>query len=131
MKEEVEMTRVYDFLKGVGQIGSIAILCDRLWPRGVSKAALEGVPWMKEWAPSRELREAFHAGTIPFGEFRDCYRIELGERRATIAGDLRALGLPDPQKTLRLLSASRDIEHSHLPVLKDYLAELLPPRPTP
>ena len=133
MIERIVTARVYDFLKKPRPGGSSAVLCDRLWPRGVAKAALEGVPWKKEWAPSRELREAFHAGKVPFGTFQSRYRGELEEVRTTILRDLEALRLPDPEApmVLELLSASSDLDHSHLPTLRDYVAELLSPRPTP
>ncbi len=130
--------RIYDALRTPRPENEVAVLCDRLWPRGVRKEDLDGVLWMKEWAPSAPLRQDFHAGRISPAIFRERYRDELEARKDDLLADLRRLGVTPakgipshPIKTLRLLTASREIDSSHVPVLRDYLEERLSPRPTP
>ncbi|MGC8528986.1 MAG: DUF488 domain-containing protein [Leptospirillia bacterium] len=138
MSPPVTTGRIYDAVKTPRPSGEVAILCDRLWPRGLRKEDLAGVLWMKEWAPTAPLRQDFHAGRISPALFRKRYRDELVARRESLISDLRTLrggpsggaGAPTG-KTLRLLTASREIELSHVPVLRDYLEELLMPLPTP
>ena len=125
--------RVYETREPSGPSDAVAVLCDRLWPRGLRKEDLSGVLWMKEWAPTGPLRQDFHAGRISPVLFRDRYRDELEARRETILRDLAPMGSTgtSPGKPLLLLTASWEIERSHLPLLRDYLEELLVPRPTP
>ena len=130
--------RIYESLKTARPEGEVAVLCDRLWPRGLRKEDLAGVLWMKEWAPTGPLRQDFHAGRISPATFRERYGAELLARKDELLSDLRRLGSSHPKgewsapmKVLRLLTASREIESSHVPVLRDYLEGLLGPRPTP
>mgnify|MGYP002623515184 FL=1 len=55
MKVSVQRVNEYQPIKS-----STVILVDRLWPRGVSKASLQNVEWIKDLAPSNELRHWFH-----------------------------------------------------------------------
>ena len=138
MAPPIATERIYEVLKTPRPDNEVAVLCDRLWPRGVRREDLEGVLWMKEWAPTGTLRQAFHSGQISTETFRKRYRDELVARRDELQADLQRLGISPtkgkpshPIKTLRLLTASREIEGSHVPVLRDYLEELLSPRPMP
>ncbi len=107
--------RIYDETP----LGALRILVDRLWPRGVRK---EGAPWnvwLKEAAPSRDLRNWYHANPEEQGEFRRRY---LGELRRPPASDaleeLRRLGEGRP---VALLTAARDLTRCQVPVLRDVL----------
>lgn len=138
MPPPIATERIYAFIKKTRPPGEAAVLCDRLWPRGLRKEDLAGVLWMREWAPTTSLRQDFHAGRISPAVFRERYRAELLARRESLLADLGQLGVGQAGgdgaptgKTLRLLTASREIELSHVPVLRDYLEELLIPRPTP
>jgi uncharacterized protein YeaO (DUF488 family) len=71
------------------------ILIDRLWPRGVSKADLAVTQWMKEIAPSTELRQWFGHDPERWGEFRRRYRDEV-HRNARLLAQLRSLARAGP-----------------------------------
>lgn len=98
------------------------ILVDRLWPRGVKKERLEGVPWAKELAPCGELRKWFHEEIdTRWPEFCEKYRRELDVSQA--AHEF-ALALKS-RKTVTLLYASKDPVHLHAVVLKQFLEDVL------
>jgi uncharacterized protein YeaO (DUF488 family) len=106
--------RVYDELsKDDGQ----CVLVDRLWPRGLSKSDLKGVIWLKEIAPSNELRKWYHAHLDENAEFRKRYKAELKNNPDAVA-ELRALV---KKGRVTLLYASKDVEHNHATVLADYI----------
>ncbi len=67
----MRIARIYD-----EPSGGTRILVDRLWPRGVSKAAANLDGWAKDLAPSNELRKAYHAG-MSWDAFEARYRMEL------------------------------------------------------
>ena len=98
------------------------ILVDRLWPRGVSKARADIDLWLKEIAPSTELRQWFHqdvaAEAEVFDEFRTRYEAELDTNPAV--SELRTVTQEHPQVTL--LVGLRDPALSHATILKTYLA---------
>jgi uncharacterized protein YeaO (DUF488 family) len=94
------------------------VLVDRLWPRGVSKAKAKIDLWAKEPAPSAKLRAWFHADPDKrFEEFSKKYAAELKGSAA----------LKDLKKELKgkarvtLVTAVKDIEHSHVPTLLKFL----------
>ena len=96
------------------------VLVDRLWPRGISKkdAALDA--WLKELAPSDELRRWSHANREAWNMFRKRYLRELARPEA--AQQLQELyGLARGRKRLTLLYAFKDEEHNNAVVLKDLL----------
>lgn len=112
----VRVRRVYD---EPGSEDGVRVLVDRLWPRGIRKDALDLDDWNKDVAPSAELREWFGHDPEKFTEFTSRYRDELaaGPGRAALEG-LRALSHRGP---LTLLTATKDVEHSHAAVLADLL----------
>src|SRR2546423_9507784 len=96
------------------------VLVDRLWPRGLSKdvAALDA--WLRELAPSDELRHWFHARPDAWLTFRKRYLKEL--KRAEASADLQHLyKLAHEGKRLTLLFASKNEERNNAVVLKDLL----------
>lgn len=96
------------------------VLVDRLWPRGVSKEAAHIDEWAKEVTPSTDLRKWYHADPqTRRAEFERKYRSELAadDAREGLAR-LREAAAAGP---LTLITATKDPEHSHVPVL---LAEL-------
>lgn len=97
------------------------VLVDRLWPRGVSKedAALDA--WVREVAPSDELRRWYDHDPDRTSEFEARYRSELDDgERAEALGELAELA---DSRTLTLLTATRDIARSHAVVLAERLRE--------
>jgi uncharacterized protein YeaO (DUF488 family) len=100
------------------------ILVERLWPRGMKKEALAADAWMKEVAPSTQLRTWFGHRTERWEEFRRRYRAELDANPAGWAPLLEA-GRRGP---VTLLYSARDTLHNGALVLRDYLAERLAER---
>ncbi|MFF8959827.1 DUF488 domain-containing protein [Streptomyces sp. NPDC014894] len=95
------------------------ILVDRLWPRGLSKERAGVDEWLKDVTPSGELRTAYHAGRLDFAAFRDRYRAELAEpERVAAVGRLLELARGS---AVTLVTAVKDPEHSHVPVLVEHL----------
>lgn len=94
------------------------VLVDRLWPRGVRKQAVH--TWLKELAPSDDLRRWFHARPQLWDSFRQRYLKELSRPQAAEA--LQELyHLAEKRSRLTLLFASRDAEHNNAVVLKQLL----------
>lgn len=93
------------------------VLVDRLWPRGISKEKADIDEWLKNVAPSDELRKWFHADESRWGEFRRLYMQELKEHRET----LRPLVERSEKETVTLLFSARDEKHNNAVVLCQYL----------
>jgi uncharacterized protein YeaO (DUF488 family) len=96
----------------------VRVLVDRLWPRGVSKSDAKIDRWMKELAPSTELRRWFGHDSSRWDEFRRRYRAELTDK-AEMLDKLRALARQGP---LTLVFGARDELHNQAVVLRDLLA---------
>lgn len=92
------------------------VLVDRIWPRGVRKADLADVLWLKDAAPSAELRKWFAHDPARWPEFRRRYFAELDANPAVAR--LRALAEAGP---LTLLYSARDEVHNQAAALRDYL----------
>ena len=110
----IRSKRVYD--EPAAEDGK-RILVDRLWPRGLAKEKLACDLWLKEIAPSPDLRRWF--GHVPerWEEFRRRYRAEL-DRRPELVAQL----LEQARKTpVTLLYAARDEVHNQAVVLRDFL----------
>lgn len=99
------------------------ILIDRLWPRGQSKEKLQLTAWVKDIAPSTELRKWFGHDPDKWQEFRTRYRAELDENPEAVA-ELQALLKEHPTATL--LFMAHDAEHCNATVLAEYLREHVP-----
>ena len=93
----------------------VRILVDRLWPRGLRKSSAAIDHWLKELAPSTELRKWFGHEPSRWGEFRRRYRRELSGK-ASVLAELSALGGRGP---VTLLFAARDEAHNEAVVLRD------------
>ncbi len=93
------------------------ILVDRLWPRGISKNDGHIDAWLKDIAPSVELRRWFGHDPQKWDEFRRHYQDEL-EKNSKAVEELREqIG----QSTATLLYGARDTEHNNAVVLMDFL----------
>jgi uncharacterized protein YeaO (DUF488 family) len=93
------------------------VLVDRLWPRGVSKQAAALDDWVRDIAPSDELRTWYGHDPERFDEFRRRYVAELGSHRDELS-DLRRRAR---EGTLTLVFAARDAERSNAAVLASVL----------
>ena len=97
------------------------VLVERLWPRGISKERAHIDLWLKDVAPSAELRTWFHHDPQKFPEFRRRYKAELkSEAAQEVLTKLREIA---KQGQLTLVFAARDAEHSNAVVLKDLLLQ--------
>ncbi|MGD2073560.1 MAG: DUF488 domain-containing protein [Gammaproteobacteria bacterium] len=117
MRMPVAIKRIYE---QASPADGYRVLVDRLWPRGVSRdeAALDA--WMKELAPTDELRKWFHSEPSRWGEFRRRYLVELKGHRETV----RALAQRARSGSVTLLFAASDRRHNNAVVLKQYLKML-------
>lgn len=111
---QVNLRRVYD---APAEEDGYRVLVDRLWPRGVAKDRLKHDLWLKDIAPSPELRRWFGHDPQRWEEFRRRYVAEL-ETKSEIVAELLERAKKQP---LTLLYAARDPQHNHALVLKDYL----------
>jgi uncharacterized protein YeaO (DUF488 family) len=97
----------------------IRILVDRLWPRGLSKAEAAVDRWMKDVAPSTELRRWFGHDPERWAEFRRRYAEEL-QGHADALDEIRDLAR---KGTVTLLFGARDEQHNDAVVLRDTLRQ--------
>lgn len=90
------------------------ILVDRLWPRGVKKSAID--VWIKDVAPSDELRNWFHHEVPRWSAFRSKYRKELSQNKQAVA-ELRKAA----KGNATLVYGAKDETHNQAVVLAQYL----------
>jgi len=113
----VEIVRVYE---DTGRRrGERRVLVDRLWPRALTKEAVDYDEWSKDAAPSTELRRWYGHDPARFGEFSRRYRRELAA--APGAEEISRLRNLAAKHRLVLLTATRDVEHSGAAVLRAVL----------
>lgn len=113
-KPKIELARTYD---APAPDGRFRVLVDRLWPRGVKKEALKLDAWMKDLAPSAELRRWFNHDPQRWDEFRKRFFNEL-EAKPHEVTQLRKAA--DKQSVL-LLYGARDEKHNNAVALKEFL----------
>ncbi len=123
MTHRVSIARVYDAPTRTGP--ELRFLVDRLWPRGVSKDHLEMNDWLKDVAPSTDLRRWYGHQVDRFDEFERRYRAELKVAPADAA--LRHLITTAHEMDLTLLTATRDVDHSAARVLQRVIEDSLTP----
>lgn len=116
MAERVFLKRAYEApVKSDGT----RVLVDRLWPRGISKEALKADHWLKEVAPSTELRKWFDHDPEKWAEMKKRYKAELGKGAQKEAfGELKALAKEGP---LTLVYGAKDEEYNQAVILKELL----------
>lgn len=117
MKKTIQIKRVYD---APSHTDGARILVDRLWPRGIKKEELHLDDWIKEIAPSPDLRKWFNHKPEKFKEFEKKYTEELNANKA--------LWIPKIQQYLSgkitLLYAAHDPKTNHALCLQHYLEHL-------
>lgn len=96
-------------------------LVDRLWPRGLKKEALELDGWVKEVAPSDELRQWFGHDPARWDDFQQRYAAELDEKPEQWQQLLEAA----EEEDITLVYGARDEEHNNAVALRNYLQEKL------
>jgi uracil-DNA glycosylase/uncharacterized protein YeaO (DUF488 family) len=124
-KEETTMTRQTIDIQRVYEApptgDHACFLVDRLWPRGIRKEALGQVEWLKDAAPSTALRQWYHKDLSQWDEFGRRYVAELDANPDA----WRPLAQACAKGPIALLYGSRDVEHNHAIVLRDYLLKQL------
>jgi uncharacterized protein YeaO (DUF488 family) len=98
------------------------VLIDRLWPRGLTKAAVHADLWLKDVAPSTALRQWVHAAPEHWAAFADRYREELDQQPEGLAILRQAIDAGP----VTLLYAAKDETHNNALVLKAYLEQVGP-----
>ncbi len=94
-------------------------LVERLWPRGIKKEALHMEAWLKDVAPSSELRKWFGHDPAKWNEFEKRYFAELAARPEALKPIVEAAGQGD----VTLLYSAHDTEHNNAMALKKYVEE--------
>lgn len=117
-EHEIRIKRVYDPPE---PSDGRRILVDRLWPRGLKKEDARLDDWLKELAPSDDLRKWFSHDPGKWDEFRKRYEAELKQNEEAVQR-LLALVREGP---VTLLFGAADREHNNAVVLKEYLERLL------
>lgn len=118
---ELKAVRVYDLSE---DDEGYRILIDRLWPRGIRKDTLRLDLWVKDLAPSKDLRKWFNHIDERFDRFEEAYREELARNPAAeefigrVAETLKS-------RDILFLYAAKDKEHNNAVVLMKWVKELL------
>ena len=115
-KDRIRLKRVYD---AASDDDGHRVLVERLWPRGLSKDRARVDTWLKEIAPSTELRKWYGHDPKKWDEFQRRYRHELDERPDAVV-ELEKLTRSGP---VTFVFAARDEEHNSAVVLRAYLEE--------
>ncbi|MFO1056098.1 MAG: DUF488 family protein [Dongiaceae bacterium] len=114
-KPDIRLKRAYE--PPAAEDGT-RILVDRLWPRGVRKPDLAIDRWLKEVAPSADLRRWFGHDPARWAEFRRRYAAELAANPEPLAELRRAAAAG----RVTLVYAARDEAHNHAVLLRELLA---------
>ncbi|MDM1019840.1 DUF488 family protein [Acinetobacter sp. VNK23] len=109
----IQIKRIYE---DVAETDGKRILVDRLWPRGVSKERVHLDLWLKEIAPSAELRKEFNHQAEHWLSFQQKYYQELDSNPHVT--ELREM---ERHEMLTLLYAAKDPKINHALVLKNYV----------
>lgn len=116
----IKLKRVYD---DPSQSDGQRLLVDRLWPRGLKKEAAHLDDWLKDLAPSDELRQWFAHDPERWEEFQPRYIEEL--ENPDNKSQIEALLKKARQDTVTLVFAAKDEEKNNAVVLKKFLEERL------
>lgn len=94
------------------------VLVDRLWPRGISKEEAHLDLWLKDIAPSTELRKWFGHDPKKWEGFREKYKRELKEKKQLI-NQLKAL--KKEHKTVTIVYGAKDTGHNEAVILEEFI----------
>lgn len=115
---EIQLKRAYAAPAGGD---GVRILVDRIWPRGLRKEDAKIDVWLKDVAPSAELRRWFHEDETRWPEFERRYRREIRDNEES----LHLLEQRARTGPITLLFAAADVEHNNAVVLRDAIAARL------
>ena len=111
----IQSKRVYE---KPAKTDGFRVLVDRLWPRGLTKEKAHVDLWMKEIAPSGELRKWFHHEKGEWSEFEKKYKAELAKKKVLLS---ELNGLVKEHGTVTLLFGSKDEKQNQAVVLAGML----------
>lgn len=115
------MIRIKRAYQSPAQKDGYRIMVDRVWPRGVSKQRLKMDVWLKDIAPSHELRRWLSQNSQKWDEFKTKYRDELTDKGEFLN---QIIELEKEKETVTLVYTSGNTEHNNAVVLKEVLDEL-------
>lgn len=115
-KAAIRIKRTYDAAESKD---GRRVLVERLWPRGMTKQAVAADEWLKDVAPSTELRKWYGHQVERWPEFVERYRAELEEHPEVWA----PLARQAEEGHLTLLFSAHDADHNSAVVLRDFLLE--------
>ena len=110
------LKRVYE---GVNKIDGYRILVDRIWPRGIKKTDAKIDLWLKDIAPSNELRKWFAHDPKKWNQFRTKYFKELKSKKA----ELTIIEQQLKKSTVTLLFGAKDQEHNQAVALQEFIQQ--------
>lgn len=111
---DIQTKRVYD---PAAPEDGFRVLVDRLWPRGKTKEQVQADLWLKEIAPSDELRKWYHHDRSNWEEFKRRYLLELQEKSEAVERLLNEAA----KGRVTLLFSARDEEYNQAVALREYL----------
>jgi uncharacterized protein YeaO (DUF488 family) len=112
------MIRIKRIYEEAAEEDGFRILIDRLWPRGIRKENAKIDLWLKEVAPSGELRKWFSHDPEKWAEFKEKYVKELAAKQEMLKEIRR---MEKEKGTVTLLYSARDVEHNNAVALKAIL----------
>lgn len=118
MTYQITLKRIY---RPAEPADGIRVLVDRLWPRGKRRESLALTDWYRDASPSLALRRQYHQQVISQAIFATRYRGELRDHPDCLIPLMRHAR----QGPLTLLTSVRDVEASHLPILREVLLTAL------
>ena len=110
----IRLKRVYE---EPSESDGTRILVDRLWPRGLAKERAKVDVWLKEIAPSTELRKWFNHEPVKWPEFKKRYQAEISNNTEALAALERHLA----NEKVTIVYGAKDEEHNDAVVIKQYL----------
>ena len=110
----IRLKRVYE---EPSESDGTRILVDRLWPRGLAKERAKVDVWLKEIAPSTELRKWFNHEPVKWPEFKKRYQAEISNNTEELAALERHLA----NEKVTIVYGAKDEEHNDAVVIKQYL----------
>ncbi|HCU8955788.1 TPA: DUF488 domain-containing protein [Staphylococcus aureus] len=114
----VDIGRIYD---NKDNTDAIRILVDRVWPRGISKRTANLDYWLKDIAPSTELRQWFQHDPKLYGAFKEKYEKELRDNETQKEAFEKLKAIVNQHHHVLLLYSAKDTKHNQAVVLQQLL----------
>jgi len=114
----IKIKRAY---QSVEKEDGFRVLVDRMWPRGLSKEKAKIDLWLKDIAPSNDLRKWFAHDPKKWEEFQKRYKEELQTKNELI---VKIKGLENDKETITLIYSAKDDKHNNALVLMDLIQNL-------